>query len=617
MTKAQLYEKACMLPLLPGVYIIRDKSDTIIYIGKAKRLRIRVSQYFREGVPHDNKVSQMIAHAYSFDVIVCQSEFEALVLEASQIKAHTPKYNILLKDDKGYSYIKITKEDWPRLSFTLQKEEDGAEYIGPYTSSFAARQMAETAMDAFLLPRCAKRFPQDLGKGRPCLNAHIGKCMAVCSGRISQENYLQAVKGAAHLIRYGKKEILKNLTERMEEASERLEFETAALLRDQIAAITKLSAGQKVVVDPEVEMDVVALAGTPASVCAAVLRFREGRLTDKREFVFHDTSDIDAVREEFLPRYYLDDEQIPKVIAVDQLPPDADALRQALTGKRGSEVQLYVPQRGDKAHLIEMAHTNAVERLARESGRYAREEKLLDELAQVLGLSAPPRSIESYDISNWGDGTSVCGMVTFRDGKPYKAGYRRFKIQSVAGTDDYASLAETVSRRAAEYEKYDRLAREGQPSENAFGCKPDLLLMDGGRGQVSAAKQALAGTALADVPLYGMVKDDHHRTRAIVDSEGREIAINMNRGTFTFITAIQDETHRFANAYRKQQMNKKSYAITLTEVPGVGPKTAKALMSHFKSVAAVREASPQQLAAAPGVGAKTAQAIYDHFHPEG
>ena len=566
MTKAELYQKACMLPLLPGVYIIRDKSDTIIYIGKAKRLRIRVSQYFREGVPHDNKVSQMIAHAYAFDVIVCQSEFEALVLEASQIKAHTPKYNILLKDDKGYSYIKVTREAWPRLSFVLQKEEDDAEYIGPYTSSFAARQMAETALDAFLLPRCSKRFPQDIGKGRPCLNAHIGKCMAVCSGKISCENYNQAVKNAVHLIRYGKKDILKTLNERMLEASDRLEFETAALLRDQINAITKVTAGQKVVVDPEVEMDVVALAGTPSSVCAAVLRFREGRLTDKREFLFHDTADIAAVREEFLPRYYLDDEQIPKIIAVDALPPDVDALQQALNQKRGSEVQLYVPQRGDKAHLVEMAHTNAVERLARESGRYAREEKLLDELAQVLGLSKPPRAIESYDISNWGDGTSVCGMVTFRDGKPYKAGYRKFRMKTVLGTDDYASLAETVSRRAAEYEKYAALAAQGQGSDNYFGQKPDLLLMDGGRGQVSAAKAALAGTSLADVPLYGMVKDDHHRTRAIVDSEGREIAINMNRGTFTFITAIQDETHRFANAYRKQQMNKKSYSSTLTEV---------------------------------------------------
>jgi excinuclease ABC subunit C len=576
MTKAELYKKACMLPLLPGVYIIRDKSGTIIYIGKAKRLRIRVSQYFREGVPHDNKVSQMIAHAYAFDVIVCQSEFEALVLEASQIKAHTPKYNILLKDDKGYSYIKVTKDEWPRLSFTLQKEDDGAEYIGPYTSSFAARQMAETAMDAFLLPRCSRRFPQEIGRGRPCLNAHIGKCMAVCSGKISRENYEQAVKSAVHLIRYGKKDILKTLNERMLEASDRLEFETAALIRDQIAAITKVTAGQKVVVDPDVEMDVVALAGTPGSVCAAVLRFREGRLTDKREFLFHDTADIAAVREEFLPRYYLDDEQIPKVIAVDELPPDVDALQQALNEKRGSEVQLYVPQRGDKAHLVEMAHTNAVERLARESGRYAREEKLLDELAQVLGLPKPPRTIESYDISNWGDGTSVCGMVTFRE-----------------------------------------MAANGEPSSNYFGQKPDLLLMDGGRGQVSAAKAALAGTALADVPLYGMVKDDHHRTRAIVDSEGREIAINMNRGTFTFVTAIQDETHRFANAYRKQQMKQKSYSSTLTEVPGVGPKTAKALMTQFKSVGAVKEATPDQLENTPGVGRQMAQTIYEYFHPQG
>ena len=309
-------------------------------------------------------------------------------------------------------------------------------------------------------------------------------------------------------------------------------------------------------------------------------------------------------------------EQIPKIIAVDALPPDMDALQQALNQKRGSEVQLYVPQRGDKAHLVEMAHTNAVERLARESGRYAREEKLLDELAQVLGLSKPPRAIESYDISNWGDGSSVCGMVTFKDGKPFKAGYRKFKMKTVAGTDDYASLAETVSRRAAEYEKYAAQAQNGQPGGNWFGQKPDLLLMDGGRGQVSAARQALAGTALAEVPLFGMVKDDHHRTRAMVDSEGREIAINMNRGTFTFITAIQDETHRFANAYRKQQMKQKSYSSTLTEVPGVGPKLSKALLAQFKSVGAVKEATPDQLENTPGVGKRLAQTIYDYFHTE-
>jgi excinuclease ABC subunit C len=618
MTKRELWEKAKMLPLLPGVYIIRDKTGEIIYIGKAKRLRTRVSQYFREGVPHDAKVTKMIQNAFEFDVIVTQSEFEALVLECSQIKQHKPKYNILLKDDKGYSYVKVTREAYPRISAALQKDDDNADYIGPYTSSFAVREMVETACNVFRLPRCSKKFPQDIGKGRPCLNAHIGRCMAVCSGKISREDYNEAVQSAVHMIRRGQGEILKLLRERMADAAERLDFERAALIRDQIAAIEKVSRGQKVVRSEVDEQDVVAFAGTASAVCAAILRFREGRLVDKREFLFHDTQDIPALREEFLPRYYLEDNEfIPKSIAVDELPAGSGELARLLGETRGSKVRLYVPQRGDTARLVEMARTNAVERLARESGRYAREQKHLDELAALLGLKEPPRIIESYDISNWGDGTSVCGMVTFRDGKPYKAGYRKFKMKTVAGTDDYASLAETVSRRAAEYEKYSEMAANGEPSSNCFGQKPDLLLMDGGRGQVSAAKAALAGTALADVPLYGMVKDDHHRTRAIVDSEGREIAINMNRGTFTFVTAIQDETHRFANAYRKQQMKQKSYSSTLTEVPGVGPKTAKALMTQFKSVSAVKEATPDQLENTPGVGRQMAQTIYEYFHPQG
>ena len=610
MTKPELYKKACMLPLLPGVYIIRDKSDTIIYIGKAKRLRTRVSQYFREGVPHDAKVTQMIHHAFTFDVIVCQSEFEALVLEASQIKAHTPKYNILLKDDKGYSYVKVTREDWPRLSAALQKDDENADYIGPFTSSFAVREMVETAQNCFLLPRCNKEFPRDIGKGRPCLNAHIGKCMAVCSGKVSCQAYNDAVQGALRMIRYGKKDIVRQLREKMEAAAERLDFESAAILRDQIAAIDRVSAGQKVVMESGAEMDVIALAGTSRAVCAAVLRYREGRLTDKREFMFHDTTDIDAVREEFLPQYYLDGETIPKTIAVDALPPDAEALHQALSESRGSKVELYVPQRGDVAKLVTMAYTNAVERLGRESGRYTREEKLLEEAAQVLGLKAPPRIIESYDISNWGDGSSVCGMVVFRDGKPYRTGYRRFKMKTVAGTDDYASLAEALSRRAAEYEA----ARRGEKPDNdanQFAALPDLLLIDGGRGQVSAVRAALRGTALERVPTFGMVKDDHHRTRAIVDDAGGEIALNRNRNIFTFVTSIQDETHRYANDYRKRMMRKKSYAATLTDIPGVGEKTSAALLARFKSVAAVRAASISDLEEVKGISHAKAEQIYN------
>lgn len=606
MTKQQLWEKAKMLPLLPGVYIIRDKEGQIIYIGKAKRLRTRVSQYFREGVPHDAKVTKMISHAFEFDVIVTQSEFEALVLECSQIKQHKPKYNILLKDDKGYSYVKVTREKWPRLSAALQKDDENADYYGPFTSSFAVREMVEAASDVFRLPRCTRRFPQDIGKGRPCLNAHIGKCMAVCSGKIRNEDYREAVESALHMIRHGQADIMKTLKARMEDAAERLDFERAALIRDQLAAIEKVSRGQKVVRSEVAEQDVIAFAGSANAVCAAILRFREGRLADKREFLFHDTQDIAALRDEFLPRYYLEDtEFIPKSIAVDEAPAGAQHLQRLLSETKGAKVQLYVPQRGDTKKLVEMARTNAFERLARESGRYAREQRALDETAHLLGLAAPPRVIESYDISNWGDGTSVAGMVVFEDGKPKKAGYRRFKMHTVPGTDDYASMAETLARRAAEYEK---------GTNSQFKIKPDLLLIDGGRGQVAAVCAALAGTLLADVPVFGMVKDSKHRTRGLVDAAGREIALAMHRGPFTFITSIQDETHRWANDYRRRLQKGRAYSSTLEAVPGVGPATAKALLAHFKTVGAVRAASLDELCAAKGVSKRAASAVWNAFH---
>ena len=606
MTKQQLWEKAKMLPLLPGVYIIRDKEGQIIYIGKAKRLRTRVSQYFREGVPHDAKVTKMISHAFEFDVIVTQSEFEALVLECSQIKQHKPKYNILLKDDKGYSYVKVTREKWPRLSAALQKDDENADYYGPFTSSFAVREMVEAASDVFRLPRCTRRFPQDIGKGRPCLNAHIGKCMAVCSGKIRNEDYREAVESALHMIRHGQADIMKTLKARMEDAAGRLDFERAALIRDQLAAIEKVSRGQKVVRSEVAEQDVIAFAGSANAVCAAILRFREGRLADKREFLFHDTQDIAALRDEFLPRYYLEDtEFIPKSIAVDEAPAGAQHLQRLLSETKGAKVQLYVPQRGDTKKLVEMARTNAFERLARESGRYAREQRALDETAHLLGLAAPPRVIESYDSSNWGDGTSVAGMVVFEDGKPKKAGYRRFKMHTVPGTDDYASMAETLARRAAEYEK---------GTNSQFKIKPDLLLIDGGRGQVAAVCAALAGTRLAGVPVFGMVKDSKHRTRGLVDAAGREIALAMHRGPFTFITSIQDETHRWANDYRRRLQKGRAYSSTLEAVPGVGPATAKALLAHFKTVGAVRAASLDELCAAKGVSKRAASAVWNAFH---
>ncbi len=609
MTKQELYQKACALPLLPGVYIIRNKQQEIIYIGKAKRLRTRVSQYFREGVPHDAKVTQMIRNAFEFDVIVTTSEFEALVLEASQIKTHMPKYNILLKDDKGYSYVRISKGPWSRVTAALQKEEDGAEYLGPYTSGFAVREMVETANIAFKLPTCNRKFPQDFRKGRPCLNAHIGRCMAVCTGKIKQEQYQEAVNGAVRMIRLGKAEILKSLRQRMEEAAERLDFEKAALLRDQIAAIEKVMPGQRVVTEDEKEQDVIAFAGAAGGVCAAILRFRQGKLSDKKEFLFKDTLNIDTLREEFLPRYYLSGGEIPpKVIAVDAPLPDQELLCEALTQARGSKVKLYTPERGDNARLVQMAYVNAVERLARENSRSGIDKagRLLDETAHLLGLKEAPHIIESYDISNWGDGTSVGGMIVFEDGKPKKSGYRKFKIRSVLGTDDYGSMAEVLTRRVQEYEK----GASGQ-----FGEKPDLILLDGGKGQVSVVKRVLQGTPLQDVPLFGMVKDDKHRTRAIVTAQGEEIAISMHKGVFGFITSIQDEVHRFSIQYQRQSQKKKSYASSLTQIAGVGPATAKALLNHFRSVGAVRQATIEELQQVKGLSKKVAQNIWEEFHP--
>ncbi len=615
MTKQELYEKARALPLLPGVYIIRDKNDEIIYVGKAKLLRTRVSQYFREGVPHDAKVTRMIANAFAFDVIVTQSEFEALVLECSQIKQHRPKYNILLKDDKGYCYIRVTKEEYPRISSVLQKADDGAEYIGPYISHYAVAQMVETAVSAFGLPTCNRKFPQDICKGRPCLNAHIGRCCAVCNGKISHEDYMQRVQDALRMIRLGKGEIVRILKEKMLDASDRLDFETAARCRDQIAAIEKVSAGQKVVTSKIKSQDIIAFAKTADAVCASVLRFREGRLVDKREFVFHDTADDEAVREEFFAQYYLSNEQeerdapydaLPPLIAVDRMPEDAPGLEQLLGERRGTRVSFFVPQRGDALQLVQMAYTNAIDRLARESGRYSRENRVLDELAGLLGLQAAPVTIESYDISNWGEGTSVAGMIVFENGKPKRSGYRRFQMKTVAGTDDYASMAETLTRRVREYEN----GAAGQ-----FGVKPDLILLDGGAGQLSVVLAALRGTAFADVPVFGMVKDSRHRTRALVAEQG-ELALKMNQSVFAFVTSIQDEVHRFAITYQRQKAKKKTFSSSLTQISHVGEATAKALLGHFKTIGAIAQASQEELAAVKGVSRTAAAAVYANYHQE-
>ena len=603
MTRQELYEKARSLPLLPGVYIIRDKNDEIIYIGKAKELRKRVSQYFKDGADHLPKVQKMVDNAFSFDVIVTNSEFEALTLECSQIKLHSPKYNILLKDDKGYNFIKISKEPFPRITAEFQVLDD-SKYLGPYMSSFAVREMVATAQQIFRLPTCNRVFPRDFGKERPCLNFHIKKCMGLCRGKISQQDYNDIIDSAVKFIKQDTDKIVEVLQQSMEEAAEELNFEKAALIRDQINAIQKLSAGQNVVNDSLQSHDFISVAGSGKNCCVAVLRFRQGRLMDKKEHVFFGEEGIDDVRDEFLVQFY-STEQPPKNVLLDAMPMDEDIVEYIQLQSK-TKVNVSYVQKGENLKIIKMAYTNAVDRLARESGRLDKSQRFLDELANMLGLPEAPHTIESYDISNWGDGTSVAGMVVFEDGKPKKSGYRTFKMRTIAGTDDYGSMQETLSRRVAEFEK----GASGQ-----FGIKPDVIFLDGGKGQLSSVLEILAGTAFEDVPVFGMVKDSKHRTRAMVGKDG-EIAIAMHKGIFKFVTEIQDEVHRFSIEYQRRNRKSKSYAVTLTKVPGIGEKKAENLMRKFKTVANVKNAEMNDLIEAEGISYKDARNIYYYFHDE-
>lgn len=601
MTKQELFRKSKTLPKLPGVYIMRNDKDEIIYIGKAKSLINRVSQYFNPVSVHTAKVAKMVENAFNFDVIVTNTEFEALTLECSLIKQHSPKYNILLKDDKGYNFIKISKEEYPRITAQFQQSDDGR-YLGPYMSSFAVREMVESTVQIFKLPTCSRQFPRDFKKERPCLNYHINKCMGLCTGKISKKDYNEIIDNAVKFISQDTDKIIQSLRENMERYSENLDFEKAAVIRDQIIAIQKLAQGQNVVDSSLQNHDFIAVACGGSNSVVSVLRYRRGRLVDKKEHVFYGEVDDTEVRGEFLVQFY-SVQTPPKNIILDEMPEDLSVL-EYIQKQKNTKVNITQAQKGDNAKIIKMAYTNAVERLARESGRLNKSERYVDELSALLGLKNPALNIESYDISNWGEGTSVAGMVVFKEGKPFKAGYRKFKINTVAGTDDYASMQEVISRRINRYIQKD----SGQ-----FGEKPDLILLDGGKGHLSAVLQIVKGTPFEDVPIFGMVKDSKHRTRALVSKDG-EIAIALHKGIFKFITEIQDEVHRFAIEYQRKHQKTKSYAVTLTKIEGIGQKKAEILTDEFKTLANIKQLTQAQLENVRGISKKDAENIYNYFN---
>lgn len=602
----ELRKKAMALPLLPGVYIMHDKSGEIIYIGKAKALKNRVSQYFGSQNNHAEKVRRMVDNVDDFEYIITDSEFEALILECSLIKQHTPKYNILLKDDKGYSYIRVSSGDWGRLSYVLQKKDDGAQYIGPYKSSYYVKSAVEEANKIFMLPTCNRRFPQDFRKGRPCLNYHIKQCMAPCTGRVKLKDYRESLAQALDFLKGGSSNSIKQLTAQMEDAAENLEFERAARIRDKINAVKKMGEKQKVVANKVLDEDVIASFTDDGKICFQVFRFEGGRLFDRESFIF-DSGDSESEYEEFLLGYYTIRNDVPKNIALDRNFDGIDAIAQWLSEKRGNKVNVTVPQRGEQAQLVSMCRSNAAEALAQKKGATVREYGVLEELKETLGLEKLPEYIESYDISNLAGTENVAGMIVYKNGKPLKSAYKKFKIKGFEGQDDYASMAEVISRRFDEYYK-------AEDKTEGFGKLPDLILLDGGKGQVAAVKQVLERMSI-NVPLFGMVKDDKHRTRAVT-GDGGEIAISSKRALFTFLSKMQDEVHRFAIGYHHARRSKNTFKSSLTNIDGVGEVRAKSLLKYFRTIDNISKADLTELENAPKMTKDSALAVYRYFHAE-
>ena len=598
-----LRDKTSKLTTKPGCYIMKDSSGKIIYVGKAKNLHNRVSSYFRKGQDHLPKVWKMVSLVKDYDFIVTDSEFEALVLECSLIKQYSPKYNILLKDDKGYSYIRVSDEPYPRMTAALQKNDDNAQYIGPYISSYSVKQAVNEANKVFMLPTCTRVFPRDFGKGRPCLNFYIKQCMGVCRGNIGQEEYRDTVKQAVEYIKGGFQASVERLTEQMEKAAEELDFELAAKLRDRIAAIKKAAEDQKIVTEDMRDMDIFAVSENSGTAYGSVLMYRGGRLYDKYSAPLGMTDEGASMREGYILEFYRSRDEIPRDILIDEPIEDTELIERYLEVKCGHKVHITVPQRGSLLRLTTLAKSNASEHLSLRVGRTGREIAALEELAKALGLEKPPEFIECYDISNLGSSDMTCGMVVFENGRPCKRFYRKFSIKTVTEQNDYACMSEAIERR---FKRYFEQEDEG------FSTLPDLILLDGGKGHVSTITPIVRSMGIT-VPIYGLVKDSKHRTRAATAAD-HEISLTSYRKAFNLVTQIQDEVHRYAISYTKAKHSKNTFTLGLTTVRGIGEKKAQKLMTAFKTKSALEEATREELAAVAGVGADTADELYKYIH---
>lgn len=616
-------EELKKLPAKPGVYLMHDKSDAIIYVGKAISLKNRVRQYFQAGRRVSPKIERMISQIDHFEYIITDSEVEALVLENNLIKEHEPKYNTMLKDDKTYPYIKATVyEDFPRLIYSRQTKKDKCKYFGPFTNVTAARDTLEFAHKIYRIRTCRRVLPRDIGKERPCLNYHIGKCNAPCQGYISKEEYNKNFNKALKLIEGDYKQVIEYLEEKMYEASEKMEYEQAAVCRDLIESVKKMSVKQKINDFGGMDRDVVALARTNEEAVVQVFFIREGKLIGRDHFHLKGSygEKENDMLQAFIKQFYAGTPFIPREVMVEYEVTESELIEKWLSEKRGGKVSIIVPKKGQKERLVELAHKNAAMVLTKDMEKIKREEErttgAMKQISGWLGLEDVSR-VESYDISNISGFLSVGSMVVFDDGKPKKSEYRKFRIKTVEGPNDYASMYEVLKRRFSHgLMEIEQLNEKNLSTEfGSFTKFPDLIMMDGGVGQVHIAMQVLSELDI-DIPVCGMVKDDNHRTRGLFFDE-HEIPIDTNSEGFRLMTRIQDEVHRFAIEYHRSLRSKEQVKSILDDIPGIGEKRRKALMKHFASIEAIKNAAIDELAQAESMNEKAAASVYKFFHQGG
>lgn len=607
-----IQEELKKLPARPGVYIMHDEKDTIIYVGKAVSLRNRVRQYFQTSRNKGAKIESMVTHIARFEYIVTDSELEALVLECNLIKEHRPKYNTMLKDDKSYPFIKVTvNEAFPRVLFARRMKKDKAKYFGPYTSAGAVKDVIELVQKLYHIRTCNRNLPRDIGKERPCLFYHIHQCHGPCQGKVSQDEYRSQIQGALKFLNGDSDDIFRELEEKMLLASEELRFENAMEYRDLCNSIRKIKERQKITSYGEEDKDVIAMAMEETDAVVQVFFIREGKLIGRDHFYLKVAQgDSRAqVLSSFLKQFYAGTPFIPREVMLQDEIEDGVIIQEWLTQRRGQRVYLRVPKKGTKEKLVELAAENAWMVLSKDKERIKREEGrtigAVKEIESWIGLKGVQR-IEAYDISNISGFESVGSMVVYEKGKPKRSDYRKFKIKWVQGPNDYASMEEVLTRR---------FTHESDKEYDSFALLPDLIMMDGGRGQVNVALKVLENLNL-QIPVCGMVKDDHHRTRGLY-YRNQEIPIDTSSEGFRLITRIQDEAHRFAIEFHRSLRSKEQVHSVLDEIPGIGPARRKALMRKFKSLEAVRDASLEELIQTEAMNERSARQVYEFFHAIG